>query len=36
MKALIVLEELGFSDIIHLDGGIMGWTEAGLLITRGE
>lgn len=36
MKALIVLEELGFTDITHLDGGMIGWSEASLPITTSE
>ena len=36
MKALTVLEDLGFTDITHLDGGMIGWSEAGLPITRSE
>lgn len=29
-KALTTLEELGFTNITHMDGGILGWNEAKL------
>jgi rhodanese-related sulfurtransferase len=31
--SLAILEELGFSRITHLDGGLKGWTAAGLAVT---
>ena len=33
-KALTTLEELGFTNIMHLDGGIKGWTKADLPLSR--
>jgi len=33
-KALTTLEELGFKNITHMDGGIKGWTAADLPLSR--
>ena len=32
-KSLELFKELGFTNITHLDGGILGWKEAGLPLT---
>lgn len=32
--AAVVLKEMGYSDIAHLDGGLNAWREAGLAIDR--
>lgn len=33
-RALPVLKELGFSNVTHLDGGILAWTSAGQPLAR--
>ena len=33
-KALTTLEELGFTKITHMDGGIQGWNKADLPLTK--
>lgn len=33
-KALTTLEELGFTNITHMDGGIQGWNKANLPLTK--
>lgn len=33
-KALPVMESLGFSSVIHLDGGIKAWTKRGLPVVK--
>ena len=33
-KALSTLEELGFTNITHMDGGIQGWNKANLPLTK--
>ena len=33
-KVLTTLEELGFKNVTHLDGGIKGWTKADLPLSR--
>lgn len=33
-KALTALEEMGFTNITHMDGGISGWNKADLPLTR--
>ena len=33
-KALKIMRALGFQKVIHLDGGILAWNEAGLPLTQ--
>lgn len=33
-KALTTLEELGFTNVTHMDGGIQGWNKANLPLTK--
>ena len=33
-KSLTTFRELGFTNVIHLDGGFIGWEQAGLAVTR--
>lgn len=35
-KALVVMKELGFRDVIHLSAGIVQWKEKGLPTVRGR
>jgi rhodanese-related sulfurtransferase len=34
-QALGVMEELGFTSVVDVDGGIVAWTDAGLPVTTG-
>ena len=33
-KTLPIMKELGFESIIHLDGGIVAWTDAGQPVVK--